>query len=219
MDRAGLVGDDGPTHHGAFDIAYLRPLPNMVLMAPRDEAMLVNLLHTALLHDDGPVALRYPRGEAAGVELPAKPRAIPIGTGELLRESSDGKIALLGYGSGVGKALAAADLLAEHGIHATVADARFAKPIDAGLVAQLMAEHELLVTVEEGVLAGGFGSAVWETLSDAGLPSRILRVGLPDRYVTHGAPALLHEEVGFTGERIAERILAAVGSRASVSAA
>jgi 1-deoxy-D-xylulose-5-phosphate synthase len=97
-----------------------------------------------------------------------------------------------------------------------VADARFAKPLDAGLIAQLMAEHELLVTVEEGVLAGGFGSAVWETLSDAGLPSRILRVGLPDRYVTHGAPALLHEEVGFTGEQIAERILAAVGAPDSV---
>src|SRR5207253_6746945 len=103
-----------------------------------------------------------------------------------------------------------ADILAEHGISATVADARFAKPLDAGLAAQLAAEHELLVTVEEGVLAGGFGSAVWETLSDAGLAPRILRVGLPDRYVTHGAPKLLHEEVGFTGRRIAERIETAV---------
>jgi 1-deoxy-D-xylulose-5-phosphate synthase len=218
MDRAGLVGDDGPTHHGAFDIAYLRPLPNIVLMAPRDEAALVDMLHTALLHDHGPVALRYPRGEAVGVPLPAAPRAIEIGTGEILREGA-GKVALLGYGSGVGKALAAADLLAAHGVEATVADARFAKPIDAGLVAQLQAEHELLVTVEEGVLAGGFGSAVWEALSDAGLPSRILRVGLPDRYVTHGAPALLHEEVGFTAERIAERILAAIGAPQSVGAA
>jgi 1-deoxy-D-xylulose-5-phosphate synthase len=217
MDRAGLVGDDGPTHHGAFDIAYLRPLPNIVLMAPRDEAMLVHMLRTALVHD-GPVGLRYPRGEAVGVPLPEEPRALPIGSGEILRAGAAGKVALLGYGSGVGKALAAADLLREHGIEATVADARFAKPLDAGLVAQLMAEHELLVTVEEGVLAGGFGSAVWETLSDAGLPSRILRVGLPDRYVAHGAPKLLHEEVGFTGERIAERILAAVGARSSVSA-
>ena len=116
----------------------------------------------------------------------------------------------------MGKALAAADILADHGISVTVADARFAKPIDAGLVAQLAAEHELLVTVEEGVLAGGFGSAVWETLSDAGLSARILRVGLPDRYVTHGAPRLLHEEVGFTGERIAERIEAAVGEHSGV---
>ncbi len=219
MDRAGLVGDDGPTHHGAFDIAYLRPLPNIVLMAPRDEATLVHMLHTALTYDDGPVGLRYPRGEAAGVPLPGAPCAIPIGTGEILRAGTGGKVALLGYGSGVGKALEAADLLGEHGIEATVADARFAKPLDAGLVAQLMAEHDLLVTVEEGVLAGGFGSAVWETLSDAGLPSRILRVGLPDRFVTHGAPALLHEEVGFTGPAIAQRILAAVGSAQRVRTA
>jgi 1-deoxy-D-xylulose-5-phosphate synthase len=215
MDRAGLVGDDGPTHHGAFDIAYLRCLPNIVLMAPRDEAMLVHMLHTALLSDDGPVALRYPRGEAVGVELPRTPEAIPIGTGEILREGD--RVALLGYGTGVGKALAAADILAERGIDVTVADARFAKPIDVGLAAQLAAEHELLVTVEEGVLAGGFGSAVWERLSDAGVTPRILRVGLPDRYVTHGAPALLHEEVGFTGERIAERIEAAVAERSGVA--
>ena len=207
MDRAGLVGDDGPTHHGAFDIAYLRPLPNIVLMAPRDEALLVHMLHTALTYDDGPIALRYPRGAAVGVPLPDAPRALEIGTGEILRAGAGGTVALLGYGTGVGKALEAADLLREHGLEATVADARFAKPLDAALVAQLMAEHELLVTVEEGVLAGGFGSAVWESLSDAGLPSRILRIGLPDRYVTHGAPKLLHEEVGYTGEAIAERIL------------
>jgi 1-deoxy-D-xylulose-5-phosphate synthase len=214
MDRAGLVGDDGPTHHGAFDIAYLRCLPNIVLMGPRDEAMLVHMLRTALTYDDGPIALRYPRGEAVGVPLPQRPQAIEIGTGEILREGD--RVALLGYGTGVGKALAAADILADHGISVTVADARFAKPIDAGLVAQLAAEHELLVTVEEGVLAGGFGSAVWETLSDAGLSARILRVGLPDRYVTHGAPRLLHEEVGFTGERIAERIEAAVAEHSGV---
>jgi 1-deoxy-D-xylulose-5-phosphate synthase len=280
MDRAGLVGDDGPTHHGAFDIAYLRCLPNIVLMAPRDEAMLVHMLHTALTYDDGPVALRYPRGEGVGVPLPGKPRAIAIGTGEILlsaspfdRSASDrlpprngggrperdgasapaddsaaengpavengafpardgaragngalaaehgaaaARVALVGYGTGVGKALEAAELLLERGVAVTVADARFAKPIDAGLMVQLASEHDLLVTVEEGVLAGGFGSAVWETLNDSGwsgelgaLP-RIIRVGLPDRYVTHGKPALLHEEVGFTGERIAERILAAL---------
>jgi 1-deoxy-D-xylulose-5-phosphate synthase len=209
MDRAGLVGDDGPTHHGAFDIAYLRCLPHIVLMAPRDEAMLVHMLHTALGFDGGPVALRYPRGAGVGVALPSSPRALAIGTGEILREGD--RVALLGYGSGVGKALEAASALSERGISATVADARFAKPIDAALVAQLAAEHELLVTIEEGVLAGGFGSAVWETLSDAGVSApRIMRVGLPDRYVTHGAPALLHEEVGFTGERIADRVAAAV---------
>jgi 1-deoxy-D-xylulose-5-phosphate synthase len=207
MDRAGLVGDDGPTHHGAFDIAYLRCLPNVVLMAPRDEAMLVHMLHTAL-QIDGPVAMRYPRGAGIGLEIPAAPVALEVGTGEILREGE--RVAVVGYGSGVQKALGAADLLAGHGLDVTVADARFAKPLDAGLLAQLAAEHDLVVTVEEGVLMGGFGSAVWESLSEGGAAPRILRVGLPDRYVTHGAPALLHEEVGFTAERIAERIEAAV---------
>jgi 1-deoxy-D-xylulose-5-phosphate synthase len=126
----------------------------------------------------------------------------------VLREGE--RVALLGYGTGVGKALGAADALAERGLDVTVADARFAKPLDAGLVAQLAAEHDLLVTVEESMLMGGFGSAVLETLADSGAATRVLRVGLPDRYVTHGAPRLLHEEVGFTGERIAERIEAAV---------
>jgi len=220
MDRAGLVGDDGPTHHGAFDIAYLRCLPNIVLMAPRDEAQLVHMLHTALGHDDGPIALRYPRGEAVGVGLPETPRTIALGTGEILREDSAARVAILGYGTGVQKGLEAAELLAERGIATTVADARFAKPVDAGLAAQLAADHDLLVTVEEGVLAGGFGTAVWETLNDGGasLP-RILRVGLPDRYVTHGKPALLHEQVGYTGERIADRIAAAVGSTSELTQA
>ena len=215
MDRAGLVGDDGPTHHGAFDIVYLRCLPNIVLMAPRDEAMLVHMLRTALTHDEGPIAMRYPRGEGTGAELPTEPREIPIGTGEILREGGAGastgrRVALIGYGTGVGKALQAAEELQGREIAVTVADARFAKPIDAGLMAQLAAEHDLLVTVEEGVLAGGFGSAVWETLNETGAAPRILRVGLPDRYVTHGKPALLHEEVGFTPERIAERVAAAI---------
>jgi len=156
MDRAGLVGDDGPTHHGAFD----------------------------------------------------------IGTGEILRERD--RVALLGYGSGVAKALAVAGLLADHGITVTVADARFAKPIDIGLAVQLAAEHNLLVTVEEGVLPGGFGSAVWERLSDAGVAPHVLRVGLPDRFVTHGSPRTLHEEVGFTVERIAARIEAALAEPVGV---
>jgi 1-deoxy-D-xylulose-5-phosphate synthase len=206
--RAGLVGDDGPTHHGAFDIAYLRCLPNMTLMAPRDEATLVHMLHTAVQYG-GPAALRYPRGAAVGVPLPDAPSLIAVGTGEILRAGE--RVALVGYGTGVGKALGAADLLAERGLDVTVADARFAKPLDAALLASLALDHDLLVTVEEGVLAGGFGSAVWECLSEDGAAApRILRVGLPDRYVTHGAPALLHEEVGFTPERIAERVEAAV---------
>ncbi len=224
LDRAGLVGDDGPTHHGAFDIAYLRCLPNIVLMAPRDEAMLVQMLRTALTYDDGPIALRYPRGEGVGVQLPAEPRALAIGTGEILLDGGASgpagrRVALIGYGSGVGKALEAAEELERHEIVVTVADARFCKPIDAGLMAQLAAEHDLLVTIEEGVLAGGFGSAVWETLNEMGAKiPRIVRVGLPDRYVTHGKPVLLHEEVGYTGTRIAERVQAAVLDRHSVTA-
>jgi 1-deoxy-D-xylulose-5-phosphate synthase len=182
MDRAGLVGDDGPTHHGVFDIAYLRCLPHITLMAPRDEAMLVNMLRTALV-TPGPMGIRYPRGEAIGVDLPAEPQPIEIGTGELLREGS--RVALLGYGTGVQKSLEAADLLAERGLDVTVADARFAKPLDAGLLAQLAGEHELLVTVEEGVLNGGFGSGVLEQLADGGQRCRAcLRVG-PARPVRH----------------------------------
>src|SRR6201991_4465049 len=132
LDRAGLVGDDGPTHHGAFDVSYFRPIPNVVLMAPRDEAMLVHMLHTAVAHD-GPAALRYPRGAGEGVELPAAPELLPIGTGEVL-----------GYGYGVTVARQAAAILADHGLRATVADARFAKPLDGSLAERLAREHDLL---------------------------------------------------------------------------
>jgi 1-deoxy-D-xylulose-5-phosphate synthase len=211
MDRAGLVGDDGPTHHGAFDISYLRCLPNMVQMAPRDEAMLVHMLRTALVYDDGPVALRYPRGEAEGTPLPSAPEPLAIGRGEVLREGE--RVAFLGYGFGVSVALGAAQLLDEgHGVDATVADARFAKPLDGELIEQLVSDHDLLVTVEENVLAGGFGSGVIEHLADHDLMgrARVLRIGLPDRYVTHGKPALLREEVGLTPEAVAERVAQAV---------
>jgi 1-deoxy-D-xylulose-5-phosphate synthase len=210
MDRAGLVGDDGPTHHGAFDISYLRCLPHIVLMAPRDEATLVHMLHTATLYDDGPVALRYPRGEGEGVPLPEHPEPIEIGRGEVLREGE--RVALLGYGYGVPVALGAADLLADYGVEPTVADARFAKPLDGRLVEELAAEHDLLVTIEENVLAGGFGSGVLEHLADADAlgGTRVLRVGLPDRFVTHGKPALLREEVGLTPAAVAERVAQAV---------
>ncbi len=211
MDRAGLVGDDGPTHHGAFDISYLRCLPHMVLMAPRDEAMLVHMLHTALKWDEGPVALRYPRGEAEGVPLPRRPEALEVGRGEVLREGD--RVAFLGYGYGVPLALGAAELLADqHGVEPTVADARFAKPLDADLIERLAAEHDVLVTVEENVLAGGFGSAVLEEMAERDLlgDARVLRVGLPDRYVTHGKPALLREEVGLTADALADRVAQAV---------
>jgi 1-deoxy-D-xylulose-5-phosphate synthase len=214
MDRAGLVGDDGPTHHGAFDVSYFRPIPNVIVMAPRDEAMLVHMLHTAIAHD-GPAALRYPRGVGEGAELPAAPELIPIGKGEILTEG--GRVALLGYGYGVTVAQEAAAILAKHGLEATVADARFAKPIDAELTERLAREHELVVTIEENVLPGGFGSAVLEHLEDAfaeapGERARVLRIGLPDSYVTHGKPELLRAEVGLTGESVADRVLSSLPS-------
>jgi 1-deoxy-D-xylulose-5-phosphate synthase len=214
MDRAGLVGDDGPTHHGAFDVSYFRPLPNVVLMAPRDEAMLVHMLRTAIAHE-GPAALRYPRGAAEGAELPGAGEAIPIGSGELL--ASGERVALVGYGYGVSIALDAAKVLAAHGLTPTVADARFAKPLDSELLERLALGHDLVVTIEENVLPGGFGSAVLEHLESAfaghpGERARVLRIGLPDRYVTHGKPALLREEVGFTGESVAERVLTGLRS-------
>jgi 1-deoxy-D-xylulose-5-phosphate synthase len=214
MDRAGLVGDDGPTHHGAFDVSYFRPIPNVVVMAPRDEAMLVHMLHTAIAHD-GPAALRYPRGAGEGVELPAKPKLLPIGKGEVLAEGE--RVALLGYGYGVTVAREAAQILEKHGLKPTVADGCFAKPIDGKLADRLAREHELLVTIEENVLPGGFGSAVLEHLEDScaeapGERARVLRVGLPDAYVTHGKPALLRVEVGLTGESVADRVLSSLPS-------
>jgi 1-deoxy-D-xylulose-5-phosphate synthase len=216
MDRAGLVGDDGPTHHGAFDVSYFRQLPNVVVMAPRDEAQLVHMLRTALAYDDGPIAFRYPRGAAEGAPMPDAPKEIEIGRGEMLLPGD--RVALLGYGYGVQVALRAAEILRGKGLEPTVADARFAKPLDGDMIEQLAADHELLVTIEENVLPGGFGSGVLEHLEDAFAErdedrARVMRVGLPDRYVTHGKPALLREEVGFTGEAVAERVLSSLGSR------
>jgi 1-deoxy-D-xylulose-5-phosphate synthase len=219
MDRAGLVGDDGPTHHGAFDVSYFRALPNVIVMAPRDEAMLVHMLRTALAYDEGPIAFRYPRGAAEGAPMPDAPEEIEIGRGELLLPGE--RVALFGYGYGVPVGLRAAEILRENGLEPTVADGRFAKPLDGALIERLAAEHDLLVTIEENVLPGGFGSAVLEHVEDAFAErgtdrARVLRVGLPDRYVTHGKPALLREEVGFTGEAVAERVLAALGTRETV---
>ncbi|MEA2425960.1 MAG: 1-deoxy-D-xylulose-5-phosphate synthase, partial [Thermoleophilaceae bacterium] len=211
MDRAGLVGDDGPTHHGAFDISYLRCLPNMVLAAPRDEAMLVNMLRTALLHD-GPIGLRYPRGEGEGVPIPAEPQPVEIGRGEVLREGE--RVALVGYGLGVQLALGAAGTLEDHGFAPTVVDARFAKPLDAELLESLARSHELIVTVEDNELMGGFGSAVLEALADGDLlrETRVIRFGIPDEYVTHGKPALLREQIGLTPEAIAARVTEVIGA-------
>ncbi len=218
MDRAGLVGDDGPTHHGFIDVSYFRPLPNVVVMAPRDEAMLVHMLRTALAYDDGPIAFRYPRGAAEGAPMPDAPKEIEIGRGEMLLPGE--RVALLGYGYGVQVGLRAAEILRRKGLEPTVADGRFAKPLDGDLIEKLAADHDLLVTIEENVLPGGFGSGVLEHLEDSFADgserARVLRVGLPDRYVTHGKPALLREEVGFTGEAVAERVLAALGTRETI---
>jgi 1-deoxy-D-xylulose-5-phosphate synthase len=218
MDRAGLVGDDGPTHHGFIDVSYFRQLPNVVVMAPRDEAMLVHMLRTSLAYDDGPIAFRYPRGAAEGAPMPDAPKEIEIGKGESLLPGE--RVALLGYGYGVQVGLRAAEILRENGLEPTVADARFAKPLDGELIEKLAADHDLVVTIEENVLAGGFGSGVLEHVEDAFADrsdrARVLRVGLPDRYVTHGKPALLREEVGFTGEGVAEKVLAALGTRETV---
>jgi 1-deoxy-D-xylulose-5-phosphate synthase len=218
MDRAGLVGDDGPTHHGFLDVSYFRQLPNVVVMAPRDEAMLVHMLRTALAYDDGPIAFRYPRGAAEGAPMPDVPKEIEIGKGEFLLPGET--VALLGYGYGVQVGLRAAEILRQNGLEPTVADARFAKPLDGELIEKLAADHDLLVTIEENVLPGGFGSGVLEHVEDAFTDrserARVLRIGLPDRYVTHGKPALLREEVGFTGEGVAERVLAALGTRETI---
>jgi len=177
-------------------------------MAPRDEAMLVHMLRTALAYVDGPIAFRYPRGAAEGAPMPDAPKEIEIGRGEMLLPGE--RVAILGYGYGVQVGLRAAEILRRNGLEPTVADGRFAKPLDEDLIEKLAADHDLLVTIEENVLPGGFGSGVLEHLEDAFTDgserARVLRVGLPDRYVTHGKPALLREEVGFTGESVAERV-------------
>ena len=202
LDRAGLVGDDGPTHHGAFDLSYLRLIPDLVVMAPSSQAQLQHMVHTALGHD-GPVAIRYPRGLAAAFTEPRKLKKIAIGTAEVLREGHE--VALIGIGTGVGLALGAADLLAESGLQATVVDGRFVKPLDTALLDELADTHARIVTIEENVLAGGFGSAVAEHLADSRV--RVRRFGLPDRFVAHGDRARLLADLGLTAEAIAAAVL------------
>ena len=212
IDRGGLVGDDGPTHHGVFDLAYLRSVPGLTIMAPKDEAELVNMLHTAL-RVDGPVAFRYPRGAGVGVELPERPEALPIGKAEVLESGQD--VALVGYGFGATLAAQAADLVAEGlGARPTVVNARFCKPIDAHLMQQLAARHELLVTIEDHVGQGGFGSAVLEVLED--IPGRLMRIAVPDHFVDHGKRELLLEEVGLTPQSVASRTIEALRAPAGI---
>ena len=212
IDRGGLVGDDGPTHHGAFDIAYLRSIPGLTVMAPMDEAELVTMLHTAL-RLDGPVAIRYPRGAGTGVALPERPAPGEIGRGQVLEPGE--RVALVGYGYGAVLAREVADLVAEGlGTRPTVVNARFAKPIDAALMRELAGRHELIVTIEDHAQMGGFGTAVLECLDDA--PVRVLRVGIPDRFIDHGKREILLEDAGLAAPQIAARTIRAAGRSARV---
>jgi 1-deoxy-D-xylulose-5-phosphate synthase len=204
LDRAGLVGADGPTHAGSFDIAYLGCLPNMVLMAASDEVELANMVATAVEYNDGPIAFRYPRGEATGIDVTPKPEILEIGKGRVLREGS--QIALLSYGTRLNEALGAAKELEALGLSTTVADARFAKPLDKKLILQLADEHEVLITIEEGSI-GGFGSFVLHELAkegrlDEGLKIRSMH--LPDEFIDHDTPDKMYEEAKLDSKAIVE---------------
>ncbi|HYN85276.1 MAG TPA: transketolase C-terminal domain-containing protein, partial [Pyrinomonadaceae bacterium] len=205
MDRAGIVGGDGPTHHGLLDIAYLRGVPNMVAMAPKDEGEMRDMMLTMLEHE-GPAAMRYPRGSGTGADISREPQLLEIGKAELLRDG--GEVAVVAYGSMVHPALAAAEHLAKDGVEATVVNARFVKPLDAGLLLALARTKRLIVTVEEAYLAGGFGSAVMELLEENGLLDRVrvVRMGVPDRIITHGDPKLLLAKYGLDADGIYTRV-------------
>ncbi|KAI3712663.1 hypothetical protein L1987_71225 [Smallanthus sonchifolius] len=213
MDRAGLVGADGPTHCGAFDITYMACLPNMVVMAPSDEAELMNMVATAAVIDDRPSCFRFPRGNGIGAALPTNNKGIPIevGKGRILLEGT--RVAILGYGSIVQECLGAARLLQEHNVSATVVDARFCKPLDTELIRRLANEHEILLTVEEGSV-GGFGSHVAHFLSLNGLLDGKLKLRamtLPDKYIDHGAPKDQLEEAGLSSKHICSSLLSLLG--------
>ena len=215
IDRAGLVGADGPTHAGAFDIGYLSALPNMVVMAAADECELVHMVHTAAAYDDGPIAFRYPRGEGEGLALPAQAETLEIGRGRVLCEGSD--IAILSFGTHLGECRKAAALLAEHGLSVTLADARFAKPLDTALLKQLVRHHRALVTVEQGA-RGGFGAMVLHTLANAGLLDgrcQLRTVTLPDRFIDQAAPDAMYADAGMTAVDIAAMALQASGMKMS----
>ncbi len=210
MDRAGIVGDDGKTHQGTFDISYLRLVPNIIIAAPKDENELQHLLYTAE-HSNQAMAVRYPRGPGLGVELDTELRLIPIGSGEVLREGDD--VAILAIGATVAPSLQAAEELAQHDISAAVINARFAKPLDADLIIRTARRVKYLVTVEENVLNGGFGSGVLELLQEAGLSGvPVKNIGLPDGFVEHGTPAILRARYGLDAPGIAQATLAFVNA-------
>ena len=211
MDRAGLVGADGPTHAGAFDVAYLGCLPGFVLMAAADEAELVHMVSTAVAIDDRPSALRYPRGEGLGVPLPAEGKPLEIGKGRVVREGS--KVALLSFGARLGECLKAADELATFGLSTTVADARFAKPLDIDLLLRLARGHEVLLTVEEGSI-GGFGGFVMQALAEHGVLDRGLKVRsmvLPDIFIDQDSPNAMYAKAGLDAKGIVAKAFQALG--------
>jgi len=202
LDRAGLVGADGPTHHGAYDIVYLRDIPNMVVMAPKDENELQQLLKTAVEYH-GPIALRYPRGGGVGVPLDEEIESLPIGKGELLREGGD--VLIVALGNRVYPALEAAERLSDSNASATVINARFVKPLDEELIVNYAQRIGRVITVEDGAIAGGFGSAVLESLAERGICDvKVRRLGIPDKFVEHGPPGLLHQLCGYDAEAIAQ---------------
>jgi 1-deoxy-D-xylulose-5-phosphate synthase len=211
IDRAGLVGADGPTHAGSFDLAYLCCLPNFVVMAAADEVELRHMVRTAASHDAGPIAFRFPRGEGIGLELPERGEILPIGRGRILRQGT--KIALLSLGGRLREAMAAADMLESHGLSTTVADARFAKPLDTALLFALAREHEALLTVEEGSV-GGFGSHVMQALAESGMLDEGLKVrslALPDRFIDHDKPEAMYAAAGLDAHAIVAKVFAILG--------
>jgi 1-deoxy-D-xylulose-5-phosphate synthase len=215
IDRAGLVGADGPTHAGSFDIAYLGCLPGFVLMAAADEAELVHMVATAAAIDDRPSAIRYPRGEGLGVPMPEEGKPLEIGKGRIVQEGH--KIALLSYGGRLGECLAAANELRALGLSTTVADARFAKPLDVDLLMRLAREHEVLVTIEEGAI-GGFGAYVLQALCEHGLMERGLRVRcmtLPDRFIDQDSPSAMYAQAGLDAKGIVAKVFEALGKDAA----
>ena len=213
IDRAGLVGADGATHAGSFDLTYLATLPNMVVMAPADEAELVHMTFTAAEYDDGPIAFRYPRGNGTGISLPDAPQKLAIGKGRVVRgDAGGGKVAILSLGARLAEAQAAADMLEAKGLTTTIADMRFVKPLDTELIRKLATTHEVVVSIEEGSI-GGLGAHVLtmasdEGLLDSGLKIRTMR--LPDRFQDQDAPDKQYESAGLTAPHIVETVLSAL---------
>jgi 1-deoxy-D-xylulose-5-phosphate synthase len=214
LDRAGIVGADGPTHQGMYDISFLRCLPNMTIMAPKDEAELQRMVVTGINHTSGPITMRYPRGNGYGVPLMEEGwEELPIGKAEILRNGDD--LLILGYGSMVYPAMQTAEILSEHGIEATVINARFVKPLDTELILPLAQRIGRVVTLEEGCLMGGFGSAVAEALLDNNVVVPVMRLGVPDTLVDHATPEQSFASLGLTPPQMVDRILATFSRKQS----